>query len=380
MSPPVTLALSLVSSAPGEAPHWPEIEKYVAEQKEKLHIPGLSLAIVYKGEVYTKAWGHANVEWNVPATTDTVYEIASMSKSFLATAALLLARDARSPFALDDKVGKHLSEWPASWGDVTIRHLLSHLSGIKEYLDIREFSTRREYSDTDLLNMATGYPLNFAPGDQYDYTNTGYCVLAMVMERTTKRPYGEILRGRIFEPLGMRSTRVNDSTAIIPRRAAGYAFRFGHRLHADFVARTQLAFGDCGVISTVNDLVLWDKEMWKSDSKILPKDLLEQMWTRAAMNNGTFADYGLGWELQRDAGGDVYEVYHGGVIEGFRSIIVRFLPDQLSVIVLFNGELDPWKNNDFARDVADLVVGRKSGQHLAPGFEAAGRRARRIRH
>ena len=100
----------------------------------------------------------------------------------------------------------------------------------------------------------------------------------------------------------------------------------------------------------------------------------------ARLNNGSFVDYGLGWDLVRDCRGKVCEVHHGGAIEGFRSIIVRYLCVRLSVIVLFNGELEPWKNNDFARDVADLVVGRKPGQGRAPGFEAGRRRAGRTRH
>jgi CubicO group peptidase (beta-lactamase class C family) len=380
MSHLVTSTLLLFSLAPGEVPHQPEIDNYVTKQMAALNIPGLSLAIVYKGETYTKAWGRSNVELNVAATCDTVYEIASMSKPLLATVAVLLTRDETPPFRLEDKVGKHLPELPAAWGDITIRHLLSHLSGIKEYLNIREFSPHREYSDGDLLSLASRYPLNFTPGEQFDYTNTGYCVQAMVMERTTKKCYGDILNERIFRPLEMRSTRVNDSTAIIKRRAGGYAFRFGRLLHADFVAPSQLAFGDCGVISTVNDLVRWDKEMWNKESKVLPRALLNDLWTRAKLNDGSFIDDGLGWELYCDAKGTVSSVYHGGAIEGFRSIVVRYLLDELSVIVLFNGELEPWKNNYFARDIADLVVGSKTDQRLGPRFNDNRRHTGLARH
>src|SRR5207249_1958542 len=117
----------------------------------------------------------------------------------------------------------------------------------------------------------------FAPGDQFDYTNTGYCILGMIIERATNKKYGEILRDRIFAPLKMSATRVNDSNTIIPKRAVGYTFRFGERLHADFVTQSQLAFADCGVVSSIDDLVLWDKEMWNKDSKILPQKLLSQM-------------------------------------------------------------------------------------------------------
>jgi CubicO group peptidase (beta-lactamase class C family) len=356
-------ALLLAFFTAGQVPHQSEIENYVLAQKTALNIPGLSLGVVYKGSVYKKSWGNANEELSVPATADTVYELASMSKPLVATAAMLLMRDRKPPFALEDKVCKHLPEVPGAWGNITIRHLLSHLSGIKEYLLIPEFSTRREYSDGELLNMAARYPLNFPPGEQFNYTNTGYCILTMIIERTTRRPYGDILKERIFTPLGMTSTRVNDSTAIIPRRASGYTFRFGSRFHADFVARTQLAFGDCGVVSTLNDLLLLDKELWKADSTILPKDMLDQMWTPAKLNDRTaYQRYGLGWELYCDEKGKVTEVYHGGAIEGFRSIILRYLADKLTVIVLFNGELDAGVNDDFATHIADLAYGLKPGE------------------
>jgi D-alanyl-D-alanine carboxypeptidase len=362
----VTPVVLIASLAATEVPHVAEVDAYVGKQMSDLQIPGLSLAIYYKGDVYQHAWGWANVELNVPATTDTVYELASMSKPFLATAAVLLTRDANPPFRLEDKIRRYLPELPAAWEDITVRHLLGHLSGIKEYLSIPEFSFRTEYSDGDLLNMVTRYPLDFTPGDQWEYTNTGYCVLAMLMERTTKRTYSQILKERIFEPLGMHRTRVNDSNKIIPGRAAGYSFFFGHRVHADFVARSQLAFGDCGVISTVNDLHLWDQEMWNPNSKVLPKDLLKQLWTPGRLNNGCLTKYGLGWDLDWNAQGTVYWVAHGGSIQGFRSIITRFPCDKLSVIVLFNCDLDDQKNYDFARDVADLVYGNQPSLRAQP--------------
>jgi D-alanyl-D-alanine carboxypeptidase len=281
-----------------------------------------------------------------------------MSKPLVATAAMLLMRDPQPPFKLDDKVCQHLPEVPGSWGRITIRHLLSHLSGIKEYLLIPDFSHRREYSDPELLNMVARYPLDFPPGDNFNYTNTGYCVLAMVIERTTKRAYGDILNERIFAPLGMRNTHVNDSMALIPGRASGYAMSFGQRVHADFVARTQLAFGDTGIVSTVDDLLILDNEMWNAKSKVLPRDMLEQMWTPAKLNNGEpYRWQGLGWGLYwDDTKGKVTEVYHGGAIEGFRSVIERFLDDQLTVVALFNGEMPDWKNDYFATDVADITA------------------------
>ena len=131
MSAFTTPILLLVSIAVGEVPHQPEINQYVAQQMTDLNIPGLSLAIVYKDDVYKNAWGQANVELNVPATNDTAYELASMSKPFLATAAVLLSRNANPPFALEDEIRQHLPELPGAWAGITVRYLLSHLSGIK---------------------------------------------------------------------------------------------------------------------------------------------------------------------------------------------------------------------------------------------------------
>jgi len=376
----VTPVVLIATLAATEVPHVAEVDAYVGKQMSDLQIPGLSLAIYYKGDVYQHAWGWANVELKAPATTDTVYELASMSKPFLATAAVLLTRDANPPFRIEDKIRRHLPELPAAWEEITVRHLLGHLSGIKEYLLIPEFSFRREYSDGDLLNMVTRYPLDFTPGDRWEYTNTGYCVLAMLMERTTKRTYGQILKERIFEPLGMHRTRVNDSNKIIPGRAAGYSFFFDRLVHADIVSRSQLAFADCGVISTVTDLQLWDREMWNPNSKILPKDLLNQLWTPGRLNNGCLTKYGLGWDLTWNDQGTVNWVAHGGSIQGFRSIISRFVLDELSVIVLFNCDMDDQQNYYFARDVADLVYGNQLSLRVHSRPSVGKPRASLLRH
>jgi len=348
-------SLVLFSCAPAQIQDPQAIEKYIKRQMELLHIPGLSLAINYNGKVCKKAWGKADLEWDVDAGKDTAYELASMSKPFVATAVMLLAND--NVLRLDDKARKYLPELPAAWDNITIKHLLSHTSGVKEYVHMCEFSLRQEYSDKDLLDLAARYPLEFCPGDQYAYTNTGYCMLAMILERATGKWYGDILKERIFDPLQMKSTRVNDSSAIISKRAVGYTFYDGQYHHADFVAQTQLAFGDCGVISTIDDLILWDKEMWNDKSEILPKKILKQMWTPATLNHGGQAPYGLGWDIRPATGGIL--VSHGGAIQGFTCNIYRYLNDKLTVIILLNGELEPYKSYDIARDIANLAVGNK---------------------
>ncbi|MGA2255563.1 MAG: serine hydrolase domain-containing protein [Thermoguttaceae bacterium] len=358
----VFLPLFFFAAVPSQVPHQEEIERYINCQMDCLHIPGLSLGVLYRGSIYKKAFRHANLEWNLAAGTDTVYEIASMSKPFVATGIMMLVRD--GSIHMEDKIRKYLPELPITWDRVTLRHLLTHTSGVKEYLKVCEFSFRQDYSDKDLLDLVSRYPLDFPPGDQFGYSNTGYCLLGMVIQRKTGMPFRAFLDKNIFAPLKMTATRVNDSTAIVPNRASGYAFRSGKFVNADFVSPTQLAFADCALISTLDDLIKWDKEMWNKNSKILPKEMLNTMWTPATLNHGGQIPYGLGFELFPTE--SELEVTHSSAIQGFRSIICRFLNAELTVIVLINSDLEEGKNYEIAYGVANRVYANASRTKTRP--------------
>jgi D-alanyl-D-alanine carboxypeptidase len=188
---------------------------------EKQHIPGVSLAVVRDGKVVlAKGYGLANVELSVPATTDTVYELLSVSKEFTAAAILLLVEEGK--VSLDETVPKYLPDSPAAWKDVTVRHLLSHTSGITDYTDIRPFfeMIRQDASPEELMKPVKERPLDFASGTRWRYSNSNYYVLGMILERVSGKKYADFLEERIFHPLGMMATQVNDMTDIIPNRAS----------------------------------------------------------------------------------------------------------------------------------------------------------------
>ena len=196
------------------------IDDYIQGLMQKRHIPGVSIAVVRDGKVIlAKGYGVANVELSVPATERTVYQLASVTKMFTATAIMMLVAEGK--LKLDDRITERLSDLPAAWRDVTVRHLLNHTSGIKSYTSVKDFhkTSRKDYDRRELLALVTKVPLEFAPGEKWSYCNTGYFLLGMLIEKVSGKEYGEFLDERIFQPLGMTQTRVNDLRAIIPDRA-----------------------------------------------------------------------------------------------------------------------------------------------------------------
>ena len=196
------------------------IDDYIQDRMRKSHIPGVSIAIIHDGKVVlARGYGMANVELSVPATENTVYQLASVTKTFTATAIMMLVQEGK--LGLDDKINALLPDLPTAWSEVTIRHLLNHTSGIKSYTSVRDFfkTARKDYTQREILDLVAKVPVEFAPGEKWNYNNTGYFLLGMVIEKETGKKYGDYLDERIFKPLGMTQTRVNDLHAVIPNRA-----------------------------------------------------------------------------------------------------------------------------------------------------------------
>ena len=192
----------------------------------KHHVPGISLAIVQRGQVVlAKGYGQANVELAVPATEDTVYQLASVTKTFTAAAIMLLVHEGK--LGLDDKVTRHLSDLPKAWDAVTVHQLLNHTSGIKSYTSVKDFfkTIRKDYAQREILGLVAREPLEFAPGEKWNYSNSGFFLLGMLIETVTGKTYGEFLDERIFRPLRMTHTRINDLHAVIPNRTGLYLER-----------------------------------------------------------------------------------------------------------------------------------------------------------
>ncbi|HZN05877.1 MAG TPA: serine hydrolase [Pyrinomonadaceae bacterium] len=314
--------------------HADKVDDFVKAQMEKQHLPGVSIVVIKDGKIVKmEGYGLANIELNVPARPETVYKIGSVSKQFIATGIMLLIEEGK--ISLDDNIGKFLEGTPESWKPITIRHLLTHTSGI-----VREapgFDPLKIQTDADVIKTAYSLPLRFTPGEKYEYCNVGYFTLAEIISKVSGKPWGDFLNERVFTPLGMTATRTTTVTDLVPNRANGYVWRNGKMQNATIF----LALRPSGAfLSTVIDLAKWDEAL--NNGKLLKRSTLEQMWTPLKLNDGKSHPYGFGWQLEPVNGHK--QVNHGGSLPGFRAQLARFIDDKVTVVVLTNGD-----NADAAR-------------------------------
>lgn len=332
----------------------PEIDAIVAEHIE-LDGPGVAVAVVQAGEVlHARGYGYANLEWRQPIAPDTVFCIGSLTKPFTATAIMLLERDGR--LRLDDPITAYLPDYPMGERTVTIAHLLSHRSGIANFVTQPGFWERTAQTDhtpAELLPLFTDLPPNFAPGECYSYSNSGYCLLGLIVERVSGLPYGEFMRRRVFAPLGMFSSHYMLHAPIIPHRASGYT-RTDHGYdHAPRFSMT-LPHAAGGLGATLGDLIQWDQAM--RTHELLDAATEERMRTPLRLNDGRGEDYGLGWALSDYRGRRV--VHHAGGVPGFSSFYGHFVEDDTTIVVLSNIAL--FDTACLARQIACAVL------HLPP--------------
>jgi len=340
----LAVALVLSLAAPARAD---QIDDYVRAEMAKQHIPGLSLAVVKNGSIVkSQAYGLANVELNVPAQPDTVFKIGSVSKQFIATGIMLLVEEGK--LSLDDKISKYLDGATDAWKEITIKHLLTHTSGI-----VREapgFDPLKAQNDADVIKTAYSLPLRFKPGEKWEYCNVGYFALAEIIHKVAGQPWPEFLSERVFKPLGMSSTRTTTVSDLVPNRAGGYVWNDGKFKNAgEWIAlRPSGAF-----LSTALDLAKWDAALYTN--KILAQASREQMWSPVANTkpgDDRSPRYGFGWFVAQVQGHK--DAYHGGSLPGFRAEIDRFLDDRLTIIVLTNG--DNAKPELLARGISGFYI------------------------
>lgn len=326
------------------------IERIVREEMSAQKIPGVSVAVVKDGKVaYSKGFGLANVELGVKATDRTVYQIQSVTKQFIAAAVMLLVQDGK--LGLDDPLSKHLENTPESWKEVTIRHLLTHTSGIKDFINEPTQSLKLEVTEQDVFDASAARPLNFKPGEKYQYSNTNYHLLAMVIRKLTGKAYGEFLAERIFKPLKMDDTTIVSLRGIVERRAAGYLMEGGKMRNGEYVAQSVLSYAGGGVMSTVLDMAKWDVAL-DGDTVLTPASKKE-MWSPMKLRDGGLSAYGFGWSLG-SINGHRELAHSGGHVTGFTSFYAKYPDDRLSVIVLTNAG---WGNPaKVAREVAGVFV------------------------
>ncbi len=245
-----------------------EIDDYIAAQMRRLHIPGVSLAIVRDGHIVkAQGYGFANFELKAPGRKETVYEIGSNTKQFTAAAIMMLVDEGK--VRLDDSVTKYFPEAPQAWRGITIRHLLTHTSGIQNHVAVPDwldvFRTNLKFETApardELLKMFFKLPLEFRPGETWAYDNTGYYLLGIVIEKASGKSYWQFLDERIFKPLGMNATRNTDPQPIVPNRASGYEWKNDHFENRP-VLLPVIAFSAGSLLSTAEDMAKWDAALY----------------------------------------------------------------------------------------------------------------------
>jgi CubicO group peptidase (beta-lactamase class C family) len=331
----LALALSLTVAAPlhaqsarAAATARDSVGRIVAGEMSRRHIPGVAVAVVRAGKVVdAMGYGVADLENGVPVTPATSFKIGSVSKQFLATGIMLLAQEGR--LSVDDPVGKFYEGEPESWQGITLRHFLTHTSGV-----LREgpaFEPLKVQADSLVVQSAFSRPLEFPIGSKYQYCNVCYFTLADVIARVSGKPWDEFLAERVFRPVGMTATRTTTTTALVPNRARGYTWSGGRYVNAmEFLAlRPSGAF-----LSTIEDLARWDAALY--EDRILTRASREAMWARMPLAGGGSSGYGFGWML--DSVDGHWRVRHGGTLPGFRAQLTRFPHDSLTVIVLTNAD------------------------------------------
>jgi len=310
--------------------------------------PSMAVAVLQDGEVVEmKAYGFADNEKRIPADTDTQYRLASVTKQFTAAAIMLLVDDGK--LHLDDELSDLLPKMPKAWKGVTLRHLLSHTSGIPNYTGQGQYDeiAKKPQKHKAVLKLVIDLPLQFKPGDRYRYSNTNYFLLGMIIERVTKKTYNEFLQERIFIPLGMTQTRLDDTSAEMPKRAIGYNSMSGISMPIA-PPDASVSFSAGGLISSIADMAKWEAALF--DGTVVKKELLQQMWTPMKLNDGMSTEYGFGWNVTHI--GDHSMVAHSGGIEGFSTMYARCTDCGLSVIMLCNST--PIHQSKMARKIAAL--------------------------
>jgi CubicO group peptidase (beta-lactamase class C family) len=330
-----------------------EVTQFVRAEMQQQHIPGLTLLVSRSGKpIRTEGYGLSNVELNVPAKPESIFQSGSVGKQFTATAVMMLVE--ADKVGLEDSLTKYFPDAPAAWNQVTVRELLSHTAGFTDYP--KDFDLRKDYTEEELLKMVEAIPLAYSPGTSWSYSNLGYLTLGILIHKVTGQFYGDFLQKRIFRPLGMSTIRIINEADIIPNRSAGYRLVNGEAKNQEWVSPTLNTTADGSLYFSILDLAKWDAALYTE--KFLKRSSLAQMWTVAPLRDGkpNSGHYGYGWFIEVNDGHRVFE--HEGQWQGFETQISRYVDDNLTVVVLTN--LATAKPDRIAHGVARIYFQKRA--------------------
>ena len=328
-------------------PILPQVDAMLNQLVEANQFSG-SVLIAQAGQVLvSKGYGLADQAQNLPNTPQTKFRLGSLTKQFTAVAILML--QAQGALDVQDPICNYLPDCPPAWQTITIHHLLTHTAGLPNFTDFPDYEASKQLPTTpeQTISRFQDKPLDFEPGEGWNYSNSGYIVLGLIIEQASGQPYADFLQTHIFTPLGMTSTGYEDDASQL---AIGYA---NGATVADVIDMS-IPFAAGALYSTVEDLYLWDQAL--ATEKLLPQALLDAMFTPwAAIPESNGLQYGYGWLVGEQFGHQV--VGHNGSIEGFAASFMRFPNEQVVIIALSN--LQATNPNAISQQLAQIVFEEK---------------------
>ncbi len=322
------------------------------QSKYKEDAPGVSALVFEKGKVlYRKAFGMANLELKAPMKPENVYEIGSITKQFTAVSILMLME--QDKLSLDDEITKFIPDYPTNGKKITVHHLLNHTSGIRSFTSMGNLSdfNKKDRSPTEIIDYFKDEPIDFDPGEEFRYNNSGYIILGYIIEKVSGQSYADFITEHIFKPLGMKNSQCGSHTKLIPFRASGYSPSAGGYRNADFSSLT-VPYAAGSIMSCVDDMLEWHKAV--RDNNLITSESKAQAFTNTTLNNGKPTNYGYGWMI-----GDIQDtpsIEHGGGISGYTASGIYVPSEDVYVIVLTNRDGQSPRRS--AAKIAAYVLGK----------------------
>jgi CubicO group peptidase (beta-lactamase class C family) len=332
-------------------------DEYIRSEAATHFFRGAVLVGIDGSVIFEKAYGLGDEEWGANNTVHTKFRIASLTKQF--TAACILLLQERGRLNVHDPISRYLSGLPPTWQAITIHQLLTHTSGIPNSTDSAENTRidRTGATPQQLMGLVEHKPLDFVPGTNWSYSNTGYILLGGIVEKVSGQSYADFLKANVFDPLGMRDSGYDKAKEILKERASGYDIINGHTVNADFIDMS-VPFSAGAIYSTVEDMYRWNEAL-AENGKLLSADSLKQMFTEYPEATHEGQHYGYGIVISRLKFGKLL-YYHGGGVDGFSSVIQRYPNDRVCIVILSNFDsYKPW-------ELGDHIASDLFGQPLAP--------------
>ncbi|MCH7315836.1 beta-lactamase family protein [Acinetobacter sp. ANC 3882] len=305
-----------------------KVDDFIHAELIQQQIPGIAIGIFHNGQpLHLQGYGSANIEHHIPVTIKTVFQSASIGKMFTAMAVMLLVEDKK--IMLDQSITSYLPSAPHNWQAITIRHLLTHTSGMGAV----EIDTQQEFTDDEYLDQYYAATMEFLPGERWSYSNSGYSTLGFILNKVAEKHYGDILKERVFIPAGMNSARIISDADIVLHRSAGYEYLHGELKNQPWVSKSANTLAEGSLYLSLEDYLKWDRIV--ATRALLSKDSWEQILSPVELINGQCYPYGFGWDLNHTQENTLL-IGHEGSWQGFRTALLRYDHEGITFVVLAN--------------------------------------------